>query len=207
MAPRSRTSRIRPAALTASLWLIVCLIGSYFAMTYEFRGGAMGTTPLSWPSESHLAREPRVNTVVAFLHPRCPCSRATVAQLLRTLAAHPGSSLLVPVFVPAEPAAAGPWMESDTVRMIRAALPQAVIVADRGGTEAERFGALTSGTILVYDARGQRIFQGGITDRRGGEGDNPGLRQLARTLSGAHKLGKQDTSPVFGCPIIVQGGR
>ena len=207
MSPRSRTRCVRPAALTGGLWLAACLVAGYFAMAYEFQGGALGLVPSAWPSDSRMLRDTKSDTVVAFLHPRCVCSRATTAQLVRTLEAHPGATLLVPVFVPSQPGDITPWMENDMVRMIRTTLPQATIVPDPGGVEAKRFGALTSGTILVYDARGRRVFQGGITDRRGGEGQNPGLRRLAQILDGVRGPAERESSPVFGCPIIAQGGR
>ena len=85
---------------------------------------------------------------------------------------------------------------------IRAEAPEARIVFDRDGAEARRFGALTSGTVLVYDAQGRERFRGGITDRRGGEQDNPGLQRLASALTGA-RLTHGRPTPVFGCPLVV----
>ena len=74
------------------------------------------------------------------------------------------------------------------------------------GAEARRFGAFTSGTTLVYDGQGREIFRGGITDRRGGERDNPGVQWFTRVLAGGGRAAAPMVSaPVFGCPLVAEG--
>ena len=46
------------------------------------------------------------------------------------------------------------------------AIPGVRIWTDVGAVEARRFGAATSGLVLVYDASGRLVFQGGITPAR-----------------------------------------
>jgi len=162
------THRTRTTIYGAVLWLAACLIGSYFAMGYEFQQGRLGPARRSWPVDSAMTRSATTSTIVAFVHPRCLCTRATVRQLLRTFAADPPAALLVSVFVPADPANQSSWFEEESIRSIRAAVPTAHILPDPEGVEAQRFGAFTSGTILVYDRLGHEVFRGGITNRRGG---------------------------------------
>ena len=195
--------------LVASLWLATCSIALYMAMGYDFTPGSLGPRQAAWPPETDarapadLARHPDKTTIVAFLHPRCVCSYASVKQLVKTMKAHPGAELIVPVFTPpdANDAAAG-WADAASVQMVRAELPAARIVADRGGLQAKRFGALTSGTMLIYDADGRELFRGGITERRGGEGDNPSVQQFVRVLTG-ERSAQAAPSPVFGCPLVM----
>ena len=196
-----------PEACFAALWLVVCLAGSYLAMSYDFRPGRLGSATVSWPSESSLTRSSESPTIVAFLHPRCPCTRATVDQLLAAVAAHPGARVLVPMFTPPGPADEQKWLNGDYAQAIRAAIPAASILPDRGGAEARRFGALTSGTTLVYDSAGRELFRGGITDRRGGHEDNPGLRRFAAALRGYADASRGEPSPVFGCPLVDEHAR
>lgn len=76
---------------------------------------------------------------------------------------------------------------------------------DDAGQEARRFGALTSGLILVYDSFGALRFRGGITGSRGHEGDNAGadLLEEALTSSPARRgTGGYLTSRVFGCALL-----
>ena len=189
--------------VSGMLWLAACLTGGYLAMGYEFQAGRLGPIQARWPAESAMARSREAPTILAFLHPRCHCTAATVTQLVRVVAAHPGAALLVPVFVPQGLDDPHEWTEGAYVQAIRAAVPTAKMVPDWGGTEARRFGALTSGTILVYDPEGTEIFRGGITNRRGGEDDNPGLQRFAQVLDGRTRSAYGGVSPVFGCPLVL----
>ena len=191
-------------------WVIVCLIATYVSMSYDFKPGRLGPRRARWPAETDdgyspgLIRPSDTTTVLAFVHPRCVCTRATVKQLLNTLEAHPGAELIVSVFTPMNVPTQDrtTWEGSEYVKLIQAELPRAKIVVDQGGVQAWRFGALTSGTILVYDPEGNEIFRGGITDRRGGEGDNAGLQQLAKILTG-EQIAQAHPTPVFGCPLVA----
>lgn len=202
---RIRPFEWRKSWLICALWLAVCLAGSYWAMSYEFRPGRLGSHQLHWPSASALKPASGKMTVVAFIHPRCVCSKATVKQLIRTLTAHPDAALIVSIFVPADFTDKQVWEEGEYVKMIRAALPGAQIIFDNDGAEARRFDAPTSGIILAYNRNAQEVFRGGITDRRGGEGDNPGLRALAGVLT-TGKQGSLFSARVFGCPLMAQKG-
>lgn len=183
-------------------WLAACLAGSAWAMGYDFRPGSLGFPQVQWPSQSALKPAPGKMTVVAFLHPRCVCSKATVKQLIKTATPHPEVSVIVPVFAPAEPDGEA-WEQAEYVSMIRAGLPNAQVVMDRGGIEAKRFDAPTSGVILVYDSQAKEIFRGGITNRRGGEEDNPGLRAFAQTLSTGSRQRLLASAKVFGCSLVA----
>ncbi|MBI4355414.1 MAG: hypothetical protein HY597_03040 [Candidatus Omnitrophica bacterium] len=191
-----------------TMWLVGCFAATYLAMAYDYTPGRVGQRLTLWPTETEssspaaLIHHPDQTTVLAFLHPRCVCTRATVQQLVRTLAAHPGAVAIASVFVPLDVSDQPAWEESDYVKTIRTEVPGARMVFDRGGVQAQRFGAFTSGTILVYDRQGREIFRGGITDRRGGERENPGLQQLALTLTEGRGPQAEPT-PVFGCPITA----
>jgi len=207
----AETSSRRPwkQGVGGALWVSVCLVATYLAMSYDFKPGRLGPRRTGWPTDTDysystaLIRSPGKTSVVAFLHPRCVCTRATVKQLIRALEAYPGAELIAPVFTPLELKDQNAWEESEYVKTIRAAIPGAKVVFDRGGVQAWRFGAYTSGTILVYDAQGREIFRGGITDRRGGERENLGLQQLALALTGEAEANQADPTPVFGCPLVA----
>lgn len=197
--------------LVGFCWIGMCLIGTYLAMSYDFQAGRLGPRLAAWPTGPDYSyslapiQPPTKTTVLAFLHPRCVCTRATVTQLVKAFEAHPGADLMVSVFTPLNGARDKAWGESsEYVRTIQAAIPSAKIIWDRGGIQAWRFGAFTSGTILVYDAKGQEIFRGGITDQRGGERDNPGLQRLSRLLTG-ERMVEADSTPVFGCSLVAPG--
>ena len=70
---------------------------------------------------------------------------------------------------------------------------------DPANAEARRFGALSSGTTLLYGSDGRLLFSGGITDARGHQGSNPALTEVADRLRGLTAL--PATTPVFGCAL------
>lgn len=186
-------------------WLVACSASSVLVMSRDFQPGPVGPSLSTWPAETALVRSDQKTTVAVFLHPKCMCTRATVTQLMRTLETHPQVNVQVVIFVPPNQIGAErkEWEESKYVNLLRTAVPPISIVFDPGGKEAQRFGALTSGTVLVYNSQGHEIFRGGITNRRGGEENNPGLQRFARVLAGGEAL--QDpvrSSPVFGCALV-----
>jgi glyoxylase-like metal-dependent hydrolase (beta-lactamase superfamily II) len=90
------------------------------------------------------------------------------------------------------------WERTDLWRSA-AAIPGVTVLVDPDGLEAERFGAKTSGHVLVYDSAGRLLFSGGITGSRGHEGDNDGSDSVLRLLT--HGPPPRRHTLVFGCPI------
>src|SRR5690348_8345193 len=68
--------------LALGSWLGACLLASYAAMGYDFQPGGLGQAPTDWPADTGIERSADAVTVLAFLHPRCPCTRATVKNLI-----------------------------------------------------------------------------------------------------------------------------
>src|SRR5438067_408458 len=56
-------------------------MGALYA--YAFRAGAPAAPPLGWPTASAIRRAPDLPTLVMVVHPRCPCSRASIDELSR----------------------------------------------------------------------------------------------------------------------------
>jgi hypothetical protein len=132
-------------------------------------------------------------------HPRCPCTRATVAELTRVLTRCVGK---VEVYIlTLLPKSAGhDWGPADGVRGL-GAMPGVHLIDDPGGEEAARFGALTSGLVALYAQDGRLLFRGGITGARGHEGNNRGERALLGLIQGDPSSFPRDM-PVFGCPLF-----
>ena len=193
--PRSKvTWRSVPAA---ALWLALAGGGLWLLQAYQGAPGARAPSPTCWPGDSRVLHRPGGFHLVLFAHPRCPCTRATVGELARTVA-RGGRPLAVDVlfFRPHQGVAA--WPRTELWRWA-AAIPGARVGWDEGGVEARRFGARTSGHVVVYDAGGNLRFSGGITGARGHEGDNPGSDAVVALLRGEGR--ERQDPPVFGCPL------
>ena len=173
--------------ISGILWCALIGVGARELHAYEVAPGDRGDVPTTWPAASALPH--RGVTVAMFLHPDCPCSRASVSELQAAVASTPAGTLLIVVEddMPASLAA--------TLRSI----PGAQIVVDRDKREAARFGAKTSGHVVAYDATGTLAFAGGITAIRGHRGDNIGRRSLERVLANQNPVERMRS--VFGCGL------
>jgi hypothetical protein len=163
--------------------------------------GAVALAPAVWPSATRLPHDDRRPTLVALLHPQCPCSRATVAELQRLAAALP-ERLAIDVVLLAPADDQNAWDDAAMLGLL-AELPGARVYEDPGGIETSRFGGRTSGQILLYGPDGRLRFAGGITPARGHEGSSRGADAIVSAVldEGAATVARDATSPVFGCAL------
>ena len=192
-----RLFRIIPA-LCAVLWLLAVGEGIHILSKYESTPGNRGVSPVLWPSETSLRRDSTRATLVMVLHPRCPCSRASIAELAELMAkSQEAMSTYVLFYQPT--GFEEDWAKTDLWRRA-GAIPGVSRIIDLDGREAERFGGVTSGQASLYDEHGRLLFHGGITRARGHAGDNPGRNAIVSWVN-KRAVGISVT-PVFGCPIF-----
>jgi hypothetical protein len=137
-----------------------------------------------------------------FAHPRCPCSRASVAEFAELMAGC-GDRVTARVLFYKPKDSADDWARSDTWRSALS-IPGVGVAEDEDGVEASRFGAETSGSAVLYDATGKLLFSGGITATRGQRGATDGCRAILALLE---KTPAPEKTPVFGCPIFDRNSR
>jgi hypothetical protein len=156
-----------------------------------------------WPTETAIAPAEGGPTLILFLHPKCPCSRASLTQLERILADLQTRGAALPrSYVIATLPEYGFDEWADTENLQRAAkLPGATVVVDRGGIEAQRFGVTTSGAIILFDDTRKRRYAGGITSARGLEGANVGCDSLLALLQGNEANVAE--IPALGCRLCL----
>ena len=184
-------------AVAGTSWLLAVAAGLAVLWNYENAPGVPATPPEHWPAGSGLRRVPGVATLVMLLHPRCPCSRASLEELDRLMAHLPGVLIAHVLFV--KPAGVPEdWEQTDLWRRA-ATIPGVSLTRDDGGEEARRFGAATSGQTVVYDGDERLLFSGGITAARGHEGDNAGRTAILSLL--ATGAAERRSTPVFGCSL------
>jgi hypothetical protein len=199
MESRTRTSIRTPfgVSLAAAIWLIAAGTGMLFMLRYSMSPGDPGHPPFRWPGGS-LARSTNLPTLLLFVHPHCPCSRATLSELEVLLAQSNG--LLKTFIVFAKPVGAPEdWSTTDLCRTARR-IPDTTTIEDTDAAEARRFNVETSGTALLYSQSGELLFHGGLTRARGHSGDNAGREAVFALARGT--LRKSAPTPVFGCPLF-----
>lgn len=198
------SSKISKNLALGSIWLVLVGAGLAVLMNYEYTPGVSTKAPERWPGDVPLKMSHGVPTLVMFVHPRCPCTRASISQLAVLITRHRGK-LNAYVFIFQNPnTRTDDWSKTD-VWNSAIAIPGVNVFIDNDGARAAAFNAQTSGQTYLYDTHGWLVFSGGITPARGQIGPSDGLKNLEAALaaipSGAsHKL----TSRVFGCPFRKQ---
>ncbi len=191
--------KISGAIITAGvLWLAVVVSATVLMVRYSTTPGNEGPAPKIWPVGTQIPLNSQRPTLVMFVHPHCPCSRATLAELQRVLARVPDRLSAQVVFFKPD-GTPSEWLKTD-LWTTASKTPGITVFTDQNGTEAQRFHADTSGQTLLYAPSGTLLFQGGITFARGHEGDNPGRTALEDLVLRGHA----DTTrtPVFGCALF-----
>lgn len=192
----------RGLVILTGTWLAAVAIGFWAMWSYAATPGATALPPPSWPNDSSLQYRPGGWTLVLFLHPRCPCSRSTLAELERLQARVADRIDIQIAFI--EPAGVDAAFTHSDLWQRAAALPGAMLYRDGGGREHLRFRAHTSGEALLYAPTGRLAYHGGITPARGHEGANPGSDAIL-SLVGQRPVEVQPTAvisrPTFGCPL------
>lgn len=185
--------------LGLGVWLIAIVATTAWVWRYKRTAGPVGFVPSHWPAVTALSHELNRPQLVLFLHPRCACSRASLAELSQLVRVTQGRVAIAIVFgLPS--GSPGSWSQGelwDTARAIRGAR----VISDPDCRESVRFGALTSGYVTLYDMSGVLMFAGGMTPARGHQGNNPGLDRLRAVIQGHEP--RRRSSPVFGCALAA----
>ena len=181
-------------------WLGLISVGVFELNQYSYTPGAPESGLSDWPAKSSLIRQSDGRpTVVMFLHPKCPCSRASVDELANLQTETTGLAKVVVLFLKPES-----WSTAEVEGELWKTVSLIPGVERRlytKGTDASLFGAKTSGQVLVFDGEGQKVFSGGITAGRGEKGRSAGRNIISSYLkTGELERGKQ--LPVFGCSLL-----
>ena len=200
---RVRTVR-RPILIATLLitWAVAVAAGVGSLWKYETQAGPAVVTHAHWPAGAVVGLDSSRANLLLWLHPHCPCSRATLGELARVMTRCEGK-IAATVFVLQPPNKPQGWERTD-LWFTAARIPGVTVVADADGAEARRFGASTSGHAMLYSAQGRLLFCGGITAGRGHGGDNAGASAITALVRN-HKPHQTSEQPartaVFGCPL------
>ena len=180
--------------IASLVWLAAVTAGLVTLWRYAGTPGPAATAA-NWPTTSRLRRDELRPTLVMFVHPQCPCSRASVGELA-LLMTHTQQRVTTHVVVYRPSSAAPGWEHTDLWRSAEA-IPSVHVMSDEEGALATAFGASVSGQTMLFDTDGQLIFSGGITGARGHSGDNEGRSAVVSLLTNIAAAAPR--TPVFGC--------
>ncbi|MGE0786317.1 MAG: RedB protein [Sandaracinaceae bacterium] len=176
--------------------MIFAIAGYLVLVDYGSAPGQPARAPQRWPASSSLPLAAGVPTLLMIIHPRCACTRASIAELARLMVPLDGRVRAFAVLA-LPGGATDEWRETDLWRSV-ARIPGITVFADEGAEEADRFGARTSGQVLLYDEAGALRFAGGITPGRSHQGDSDGRRRILDLVGAPAGSG---VSAVYGCAL------
>lgn len=191
------TARRAGLAAVVAAWAAAVVCGMWLLLEYKNTPGDAAETRAAWPAATRMVRNERVPTLVMFAHPKCTCTRASLAELTVLMTEMRGKVDARVVFMRPSELEAG-WEHTDTWATA-SAIPGVAVSTDVDGTEARQFGARTSGQIVMYAPDGELLYAGGITGSRGHVGDNVGRRRIEAILT--EQEVDQHSAPVFGCQL------
>lgn len=194
----SRSLRRCFAWTLMAVWSAAVVTGMGLLAAYANSAGKWSPAP-SAIAHSDKATSAR-HRLFMFLHPRCPCSVASVNELARIMSRCAAQLDATVYFV--RPASQPADWERGTLWNLASSIPAVKVETDVGGSVAGQFHANTSGEVIVYDCRGKLCFHGGITGARGHAGDNLGESAVISIALGGKSY--VERSPVFGCPFRAE---
>ncbi|MEX1042504.1 MAG: hypothetical protein WDZ51_17865 [Pirellulaceae bacterium] len=187
--------------LAVVLWGFVVTAGTLYGLWYETTPAVTSGAVTHWPESSSCQLSAEVPTLLMFVHPRCPCSRASLNELA-LLMTHCQGKVDTQVLFLRPTVEPDNWAQTDLWKSAER-IPGVIPQGDFDGAEHRRFGAKASGEVFLFQPDGTLSFHGGITSGRGHEGDNPGRLSVERLLL-AGDSAVQGT-PVFGCQLECPG--
>jgi hypothetical protein len=180
------------------VWTLILGAGFTKLEREEFTPVMKASVAGTFPPSSAIKLAADKSTLLLFLHPYCPCSRASLRELDEVLAETQGKLSVFVVFT--IPNGLPPGWEQGDLWISAAKMPGVCIVPDPAGLESIRFGVNGSGHALLYNPSGELLFSGGITPSRGHEGDSLGRSAIVSfVLQGRAPVAR---APVFGCSLL-----
>lgn len=192
-----RATFVSLIVIVYGIWSALLFTGHVVLFEYEMTEGPLGNSKRIFPEKSTVQLTHGRQNIVLFLHPACPCSAATVDEFHELMSEGENDSIgKVVFFMP--PEQESEWALLPLISSVKR-IRNVSISYDPNGSQADLFGATTSGHVLIYDGRGVLQFSGGITGSRGHTGDNKNLEIAKNTIIA--RSPKFATTPVFGCSL------
>jgi hypothetical protein len=175
-------------------WSGIAALGMRAMVAYETTSAPILEATEVWPESADVDLDPKRPTLVMFVHPRCPCSRASLAELAKLASQCKDRVRLCTVFV--QPAGS-PECWTETPLWSAAGQIPVTRLTDREGKISQQFRATTSGETFLYAPDGRLLFHGGMTHSRGHEGENVGRATVVALIN--RGVAERKQSRVYGC--------
>lgn len=148
-------------------------------MAYSQQPGDLSKPPLGSMLDRELDQSR--HTLFIAIHPRCPCTSASLYELERLVTRSNGRlDVTILAYFPGDDSEE--WTAKNQIGTV-ASLESVDWEWDENGHIASSMGCKTSGSVVLYSPCGQPLFWGGITSSRGHAGDNQGSDTILEILT------------------------
>jgi hypothetical protein len=181
--------------LGVALW-VGCIAAGFCALQRYATEAGPAHAPRNAEQFFSIHQQPNRPLLVMIIHPRCPCTDASLAELGDLLARSRGAcDALLLQYHPEQ--ADSQWHADTSPRRLGGVSVK--VQLDPGGKMASALGAATSGHVVFADAHGVLRFAGGITVSRGHRGRAPAQDAILDVLAGRQTA--LSSAPVYGCAL------
>ncbi len=185
-------------AIVGCAWLGTICAGFVWLGLSDAQPGSRGAPPVQLAAVPELQADSGLVSLTCFIHPQCPCTRATLRDLER-VATHVRETAQLRVVV-AYPSDHPEWMSTATVAFA-STISGVRIVPDPGGLLTAACGVKTSGHTLIYGPEGDLRYSGGLVPLRNHEGNAETRDCVLQVIESQPKRPVQ--TPAFGCPMYL----
>lgn len=179
-----------------TLWIAAIAAAFWALQDYASRPGAARAPADAATAFLAAQRRPDHALLIMAVHPECPCTDASLAEVGDFLARSRGrcDGVLLEL-APSSPPNPN-WCGGLPAQLGGVAVRT---LPDPDGRLARLLGAQTSGHIVFMDTAGKIRFHGGLTLARGHRGRSPAQDALLAALDG--QADTLATAPVYGCAL------
>jgi hypothetical protein len=182
-------------AVGVALW-VGCIAAGFSALQRYSTKAGTAHPPQNAEQFFMAHRQSNRALLVMAVHPRCPCTNASLAELGDLLARSRGAcDALLLQYHPEQ--AGAEWRTDASPRRLGGVEVKAL--PDPGGKMAAALGAATSGHVVFADTCGRICFTGGLTVSRGHRGRTPAQDAILEILAGGTPA--ISSAPVYGCTL------
>ncbi len=178
-------------------WLLLLPAAICVQLRYDSLPGIAAVPKTAWPAASKIKYSTITNTLVMVLHPRCPCSRASVQQVASMMNTTNPPKCIFLFYTPS--IFAKGWEKTDIWNQA-SEIPDSVLISDIDGRETKTSEHPHPDRPTFFDRQGFLRYSGGLTEGRGHQGECRNLEAAIKALNDSHK--PTTFGAVYGCPVV-----
>src|ERR1043165_4499203 len=126
-----RAKNILRTSVLGTAWVVALIASARLLLSYESTPGEVGSVPSGWPRTSQIPAPTDEAVLVMVAHPRCPCTRASMAELKKIMTHVQGKLDAYVLFL--KPSGSGSDWDDTTLFRMANGIPGVKVISDIDG--------------------------------------------------------------------------